>query len=177
MTKTTIDTRLNSAFQKNASRQNGWIALGILIIFIFSLGVASPMPQDELRKYVEKKIKRNDQALRIRSKLLGLQGAKFLAGSPLLQNVKTLVLFDTGLGDKGTQVLVESKILKNLISLNLGGNNIGDEGAKKIAHSSNLTNLEALDLYRNQIGNAGASALANSNNLKNLKTLFLNFRF
>ena len=69
--------------------------LKIIICFLcfFALGFTSEkMTGEEIEKYIQKKLKRNDKLLRINGKNLGDEGVSHLAKLPLLQTVSTLSL-------------------------------------------------------------------------------------
>jgi len=123
-------------------RPNRWILFGIFLVFLFNVGASPLMPLDKLEKYVQKKIKRNNQVLKIKSKHLGDQGAQFLAESSLLQNVTILALIDTMIGDEGIRALANSKNLTQVTILQLGNNRISDVGVKEIANSKTFSNIE-----------------------------------
>ncbi len=103
---------------------------------------------DQLHHYVQKKIKRNEKVLQIRSRTIGDAGVQFLAKSPLLQNLHTLVLYETGISDQGVRALSQSAFLKNLKTLDLGHNQIGNQGAQFLAESTSFSSLENFHLQR-----------------------------
>ena len=94
--------------------------LKILLPFLcfFVLGSASPrMTGEEIGKYIEKKLKRNNQVLRINAKNLGDDGVAYLARSPILKTVETLILYKGHFGDEGVRALAESENLDQLTAL------------------------------------------------------------
>lgn len=75
--------------------------------------------------------------------------------------------------DEGARILAASPHLSNLRSLDLGWNRIGDEGVRVLAESPHLAGLVSLDLSQNEIGNVGFAALLMSDSLRNLQSLFI----
>ena len=71
---------------------NRWVALGLPFFYISLVATSNnAMTSDEIEKYIERKLNRNDRILRLNEKSIGDAGAKILAKSPLLKNIKTLV--------------------------------------------------------------------------------------
>jgi uncharacterized protein (TIGR02996 family) len=103
---------------------------------------------------------------------IGPEGARALAESPLLGQLRTLELpFNGGLGDKGVIALASSPHLTHLQRLNLDGCNLGPRAALALARSPHLTNLAELNLQRNDLPESGARALLDSPHLGRLRTL------
>ena len=75
------------------------------------------MTGEEIERYIQKKLKRNDQVLRINGKNLGDEGVAHLAKSSLLKTVSVLILYKGNFGDEGVRALAESKNLNQLIAL------------------------------------------------------------
>ena len=147
---------------------NRGMAFGLPFFYIFLVSASGPtelMPVDQLEKYIQKKLRRNDTTLKINDKYIGNEGAKALAQSDLLRNVKTLVIYKGGIGDRGVRALAESKNLGSLGKLFLENNNITDEGARILASSSTFANLNVLNLYRNQIGHCKDNFFVFSNSI------------
>ena len=114
-----------------------WFGIFCLILIWPVMGNTGPvMDLDQLHKYVNKKIKRNEAVLQIKSKTIGDEGAIFLANSPLLQKVRKLVLNDTGITDTGIRALSKSAFLGNLKILDLGHNQIRDRGVQALAQTT-----------------------------------------
>ena len=67
------------------------------------------MTGEEIGKYIQKKLKRNNQVLRINSKNLGDEGVAYLAGSSILKTVSTLIIYKGHFGDEGVRALGEIK--------------------------------------------------------------------
>ena len=150
--------------------------LKILLPFLclFVLGSASPkMTGEEIGNYIQKKLKRNNQVLRINSKNLGDDGVAYLASTPILKTVKTLILYKGHFGDEGVRALAESENLDQLTALYLENNNITDLGVEHISRSEYLSNLKVLNLYHNQISDKGAGLIAESDTLTELQELNL----
>jgi len=63
------------------------------------------MQPEDLGKYIEKKLRRNSQSLKLNEKWIGDEGAVYLANDPRLQNLTTLKIYKGGVGDKGVQAL------------------------------------------------------------------------
>ena len=137
--------------------------LKIIICFLcfFALGFTSEkMTGEEIEKYIQKKLKRNDKLLRINGKNLGDEGVSHLSKLPLLQTVSTLILYKGNFGDEGVRMLAASKNLGQLTALSLENNNITDNGVAYISRSQFLSNLKVLNLYHNRITDEGASLIA-----------------
>jgi uncharacterized protein (TIGR02996 family) len=64
------------------------------------------------------------------------EGARALAGSPHLTNLRHLILESNRIGPEGARALAASPHLANLRSLDLRDNEIGAEGAQALAASS-----------------------------------------
>jgi uncharacterized protein (TIGR02996 family) len=75
---------------------------------------------------------------------LGDAGARILACSPCLAEIRKLKLGNCGIGDEGARALAESPILHQLVSLDLNNNPIGDPGFREFRSVSNLPNLRHL---------------------------------
>ena len=113
-----------------------WVALWLPFFFI-SLVAASniSMTAEQIEKYIQLKLNRNDRILRLNEKLIGDDGAKILAKSPLLSSVETLIIYKGNIGDDGIRALASSKQLAQLTAMHLENNHITDHGAKIIASS------------------------------------------
>jgi uncharacterized protein (TIGR02996 family) len=89
---------------------------------------------------------------------LKLAGARVLAESSWLANLRTLNLNGNNIGNKGAAALAASPFVANLRSLNLAQNRLGVDAARAIASSPHLAELVSLDLERNSVGFEGLSA-------------------
>jgi len=116
-------------------KSNGLLIVWLSGVYLITLGAGPAWSPEKLQKYVHKKIKLNEAVLRIQSKNIGDEGARFLAQSPMLKKVKKLVLYDTGVGDEGIRALASSAVLHNLETLLLENNLISDQGVQSIADS------------------------------------------
>jgi uncharacterized protein (TIGR02996 family) len=76
---------------------------------------------------------------------LGDDGARILARSPHLVELRVLKLTDCGIENEGARALAESKNLHQLVRLDLGNNPIGDSGFREFLPPSNLPNLRHLN--------------------------------
>ena len=104
--------------------------LRVILCFLcfFFLGSASPrMTGEEIERYIQKKLKRKDNLLRINDKNLGDEGVAHLAESSLLNTVSTLILYKGNFGDEGVRALAGSENLGKLTVLFLENNNISDQ--------------------------------------------------
>ena len=59
------------------------VAYWLPFIFICSLAATRPMSPDSLEQYIQKKLRRNNQSLKLNEKLIGDEGALRLEQSPL----------------------------------------------------------------------------------------------
>jgi uncharacterized protein (TIGR02996 family) len=117
---------------------------------------------------------RNLRSLRLSFSAIGDEGAIALANSPHLANLRTLKLSFCGIGDVGAAALAASPHLTRLTTLKLwghGANLIGDPGARAIARSATLARLVFLRLRDNAIGDVGAVALAESPHFRHMRQL------
>ena len=119
---------------------------------------------------------------------LGADGLRDLLGGAHELNLEHLGLGRNmiRIGDEGAKLIAESKALKNLRSLDLSNNDVGDNGLAALAHTMNF-HLESLDLRnqegvrymdheslaRNHVGDEGVKALATSPMMKTLESLLL----
>jgi hypothetical protein len=55
-------------------RKPEWRALGLLLVFLFCFAGAQQMPPEALEKYIEKKLRRNPDTLRLNEKIIGDPG-------------------------------------------------------------------------------------------------------
>ena len=111
-------------------------ALKVILCFLcfFALGFTpEKMTGEQIEKYIQKKLKRNDMLLSINGKNLGDEGVSHLAKSPLLQTVSTLILYKGNFGDEGVRMLAASENLDQLTALYLENNNITDKGVAYIS--------------------------------------------
>ncbi|MCY2967977.1 MAG: TIGR02996 domain-containing protein [Planctomycetota bacterium] len=85
-------------------------------------------------------------------------------------NLASLTYLDIrcDIGPDGARALAASRYLRQMKSLRLYGCWIGDEGAKALARSPLLATLEEMDLTYNNLTDVGAQALANSPYLERL---------
>ena len=83
-------------------------------------------------------------------------------------------LTGSSIGTEGARALAKSQILKNLKELRVGHNQLGTEGVELLASSPYLTQLEILDLSENGVGPGAMKALIASAWIYNLKELLLN---
>ncbi|HYT91050.1 MAG TPA: TIGR02996 domain-containing protein [Gemmataceae bacterium] len=97
---------------------------------------------------------------------LGREGARFLAMSPYLGNVRELTLWHNRLGPNGFGTIVTIPELSRLVMLEAQSNDIGRYGAEMLAYAKHLTALEELNLSRNAIGDDGVAALAGASQLE-----------
>jgi uncharacterized protein (TIGR02996 family) len=104
---------------------------------------------------------------------MGGAGARILAESPHVANLKVLVLAGQSLGQPGTQALAGSRYLTNLEVLDLSANNLARSAVPLLASSSNLPRLKRLVLAGNLLGDSDVRALARSPHLKELRELDL----
>jgi Ran GTPase-activating protein (RanGAP) involved in mRNA processing and transport len=101
-------------------------------------------------------------------------GARLLAHTPALANLRVLKLDNANLGDAGARHLAKSPHLSGLTELWLHMCEIRNAGVQAIAASPNLANLEVLDLTSNwTVGHAAAVALVESPFLKKIRSLDL----
>ena len=100
-----------------------WVALWLPFFFI-SLVAASniSMTAEQIEKYIQLKLNRNDRVLRLNEKLIGNEGAEILAKSPLLSSVETLIIYKGNIGDDGVRALAGSKQLAQLTAIHLENN-------------------------------------------------------
>jgi uncharacterized protein (TIGR02996 family) len=95
-----------------------------------------------------------------------------LVVSPLLANVRELVLCGDNLGNGGVNLLTRSPFLKELEMLDLGFNGINDAGVNILARAGTMPNLSSLSLSANGfITSAGIMYLAASPFFGNLTSL------
>jgi uncharacterized protein (TIGR02996 family) len=106
---------------------------------------------------------------------MGGAGARVLAESPHVANLKALSLDGKSLGQPGTQALAGSRYLANLEVLDLTSNNLARSAVPLLASSSNLPRLRRLVLADNHLGDSDVRALANSPHLKELRELDLSY--
>ena len=71
-------------------------------------------------------------------------GARILAQSPQMANLRVLHLTNCAIGDDGARALAESQHLHRLAYLNLDNNPIGDAGFREYLSPSNLRGLGRL---------------------------------
>ena len=89
---------------------NKWVALWGLFFFIsFAVNSSALMTDEKIEKYIALKLKRNDRVLRLNEKSIGDDGAKFLATSPLLESVETLIIYKGNIRDEGVRALAGFK--------------------------------------------------------------------
>jgi uncharacterized protein (TIGR02996 family) len=100
-------------------------------------------------------------------------GARALARSPHLANLRQLNLGVQEIGPEGARALADSPHLGRLTDLDLSGNDIGDAGVRALASSPGLASLTNLDLSDNEITDEGVRALADSPHLSALQVLNL----
>jgi uncharacterized protein (TIGR02996 family) len=105
--------------------------------------------------------------------MLGQSGVQALADSPLVENLKALLLHNSGLQDRALEALANSTHLASMTELYLSGNDVGDAGVQLLARSRALPRLVELDLRDNQIGDAGARALGYYKQREQLTILWL----
>lgn len=97
---------------------------------------------------------------------------KLLAGSPNLNGLTTLLLWNNRIADAGLAALALAD-LPRLTRLDLSRNAVGDVGVTVLAGSSLIGRLNLLDLTGNQVGDRGAVALAASPRAATLRWLDL----
>ena len=132
--------------------RNRWVALWLPFFFMsFAVNLNASMTDDQIEKHIALKLKRNDRILRFNEKSIGNEGAKFLATSPQMKSVETLVIYKGGIRDEGIRALADSRNLGQLTALYLENNHITDQGVKTIASSETFKNLRGLKLYRNKM--------------------------
>jgi len=116
--------------------------------------------------------------LHLGSNEMGDDGLKALTTSPLLKNLRSLVLAGDEMGstnsinDDGIIAFSKSPYIETLQTLDLSGNRIGDLGARALAGVF-FPNLETLNVGSNYIGDDGAQAIINSSNFPKLTNLDL----
>jgi uncharacterized protein (TIGR02996 family) len=105
---------------------------------------------------------------------LNYAGRMAVLGETLrLPALSSLDLSANALGEEGARVLAASPVLGNLRRLGLGGCRLGATGIRALASSPALAGLEYLDLTENYGGGVGVASLAASPFLGNLSTLVL----
>ncbi len=102
---------------------NGLNAGGLKVI----LTRATPMNETGGVRIVDLNLGQNE---------LGNEGARVLAGCPLLSGLRVLRLANCGIGDEGARALAESPHLNQLTTLDLGFNPIGDSGLRPFVRTS-----------------------------------------
>jgi uncharacterized protein (TIGR02996 family) len=104
---------------------------------------------------------------------MGGAGARILAESPHIANLKELSLPDQSLGQPGTQALAGSRYVAGLEVLDLSDNNLARSAVPLLASSPYLPRLRRLVLASNLLGDSDVRALANSPHLQELRELDL----
>ncbi|HEY1068040.1 MAG TPA: TIGR02996 domain-containing protein [Pirellulales bacterium] len=104
---------------------------------------------------------------------LGEDGARLLAGSPHLLNLRSLSLWRNGIGATGARSLAAAPALGNLEHLDLYGNDLGRNGVEALARSPVLGKLRSLDLSDNGLRGPAAMTIAESPRLRELESLDL----
>jgi len=104
---------------------------------------------------------------------LGRAGARVLAESPNIANLKSLSLAGHSLGQPGVQALAGSRYLKNLESLDLTDNNLAGSAVPILASSPNLPRLRRLVLANNRLTDSDARSLAQAPHFPELRELDL----
>jgi uncharacterized protein (TIGR02996 family) len=104
---------------------------------------------------------------------IGGAGARILAESPHVANLKSLSLAGQSLGQPGTQALAGSRYVASLEVLDLSENNLSRSAVPVLVSSSNLPRLKRLILAGNLLGDSDVRALANSPHLQELRELDL----
>lgn len=102
------------------------------------------------------------------------EGVAALASAPW-PRLRLLVLQYAGLGDEGARTLAGAPVLAGLTGLDLSGNEIGDEGLRALA-TARMDALAELWFSGNPIGAAGVAALAAAPHLRRLVRLHLQSR-
>ncbi|SVD76578.1 uncharacterized protein METZ01_LOCUS429432, partial [marine metagenome] len=80
---------------------NRWVALWLPFFYISLVAASNTvMTGEEIEKYIERKLKRNKQILRLNEKSIGNEGAKVLASLHLLENLETLIIYKGNIQDE-----------------------------------------------------------------------------
>lgn len=94
-----------------------------------------------------------------------------LASSPLAPRLRKIHL--SGITSAGARVLASTPVLANLRVLNLDNCNLRDAGARRLASAAHFSRLTELWLHYCEIRNVGVQAIAASPHLANLEVLDL----
>jgi uncharacterized protein (TIGR02996 family) len=104
---------------------------------------------------------------------VGGVGLAALADSPLIEQLTSLRLTESGVGPDGMEALAATRRPTRLTNLDLLDARLSDRGAVALARSPVLSTVHVLGLSNNDIGAEGALALAQSPHLGQLKILRL----
>lgn len=102
---------------------------------------------------------------------IGLLGARLLAQSQYLVNLKELGLFENNITDQALAMICESASVFELQKLDLRQNDIGDQGVTQLAQWSALGGLKELLLEDTCVDADGFKALVSSPNMSELTHL------
>jgi uncharacterized protein (TIGR02996 family) len=111
--------------------------------------------------------------LRLYENPVGVQAARALASTPWLAGLRNLYLGRCSVGDQALGILADSPNLRGLRDFRLLFNDVGPAGARALAESPHLAGLVRLDLRCNPLGVHGVKALASSPHLAGLRELDL----
>ncbi|MBK04444.1 MAG: hypothetical protein CL920_20470 [Deltaproteobacteria bacterium] len=115
--------------------------------------------------------------LRLPIEGIDVKGAKALARTPQLAQVRVLSIMNNRIGDKGIEALVNSPYISNVEALEFTEVGMSHKGAKALAASSQLSNLQSLTLNDAGFDSIGAMAIAMSSSLSQLCTLDASFSY